>query len=133
LPTSSTASSPPPKPAPEVAGTTSRGARTAAGIWSEGRPRVTIPRCKSLPARIGDPVDAIDTPALVVDLDVLERNLDLMASAVRGAGVALRPHAKSHKCPDIAHAQIERGAVGICCQKVGEAEAFVAAAYATCS
>ena len=50
-----------------------------------------------------------------------------MANAVRGAGVALRPHAKSHKCPEIALAQIERGAVGICCQKVGEAEAFVAA------
>ena len=80
-----------------------------------------------LPARIGDAVDAIDTPALVVDLDAFERNLDLMANAVRGAGVALRPHAKSHKCPNIAFAQIERGAVGICCQKVGEAEAFVAA------
>jgi len=80
-----------------------------------------------LPARPGDSVDAIDTPALVVDLDPFERNLDLMANAVRGAGVALRPHAKSHKCPDIAHAQIERGAVGICCQKVSEAEAFVAA------
>jgi D-serine deaminase-like pyridoxal phosphate-dependent protein len=80
-----------------------------------------------LPARPGDPVDAIDTPALVVDLDPFERNLDLMANAVHGAGVALRPHAKSHKCPDIAHAQIERGAVGICCQKVSEAETFVAA------
>jgi D-serine deaminase-like pyridoxal phosphate-dependent protein len=80
-----------------------------------------------LPARPGDSVDDVDTPTLVVDLDALERNLDLMANAVRGAGVALRPHAKSHKCPDIAHAQIERGAVGICCQKVGEAEAFVAA------
>jgi D-serine deaminase-like pyridoxal phosphate-dependent protein len=80
-----------------------------------------------LPARPGDSVEDIDTPALVVDLDAFERNLDLMANAVRGAGVALRPHAKSHKCPDIAHAQMERGAVGICCQKVGEAEAFVAA------
>ena len=79
------------------------------------------------PARPGDSVDAIDTPALVVDLDPFERNLELMANAVRGAGIALRPHAKSHKCPDIAHAQIERGAIGICCQKVGEAEAFVAA------
>jgi len=82
---------------------------------------------QSPPARPGDSVDDIDTPALVADLDTLERNLDLMANAVRGAGVALRPHAKSHKCPDIARAQIERGAVGICCQKVGEAEAFVAA------
>jgi hypothetical protein len=76
---------------------------------------------------VGDPLAAIDTPALVVDLDALERNLDRMASAVRDTGVALRPHAKSHKCPAIALAQIARGAVGICCQKVGEAEAFVAA------
>mgnify|MGYP003501122498 CR=1 FL=1 len=79
------------------------------------------------PARPGDPVDGIDTPALVVDLDAFERNLDLMANAVHGAGVALRPHGKAHKCPEIALAQLERGAVGICCQKVGEAEAFVAA------
>jgi D-serine deaminase-like pyridoxal phosphate-dependent protein len=50
-----------------------------------------------------------------------------MANAVRGYGLALRPHAKSHKCPEIAHAQVERGAVGICCQKVAEAEVFVAA------
>jgi D-serine deaminase-like pyridoxal phosphate-dependent protein len=82
---------------------------------------------QTLPARPGDSIEDVDTPVLVVDLDVFERNLDLMANAVRGGGVALRPHAKSHKCPDIAHAQIERGAVGICCQKVGEAEAFVAA------
>jgi D-serine deaminase-like pyridoxal phosphate-dependent protein len=79
------------------------------------------------PARSGDAVAAIDTPALVVDLDALERNLDLMANAVRGSGLALRPHAKSHKCPEIALAQIERDAVGICCQKVAEAEVFVAA------
>ncbi len=81
---------------------------------------------QAAPARPGDPLTAIDTPALVVDLDVLERNLDLMANAVRGAGIALRPHAKSHKCVAIAKAQIDRDAVGICCQKVGEAEAFVA-------
>jgi D-threonine aldolase len=79
------------------------------------------------PARVGEPVGHIDTPALIVDLDAFERNLDLMANAVHGAGIALRPHAKSHKCPDIADAQLERGAAGICCQKVGEAEAFVAA------
>ena len=82
---------------------------------------------QSPPARVGDSVEDVDTPALVVDLDPLERNLDLMANAARGSGVALRPHAKSHKCPDIALLQEERGAVGICCQKVGEAEAFVAA------
>ena len=80
-----------------------------------------------IPAREGDAVGDIETPALVVDLDAFERNLDLMANAVHGAGVALRPHAKAHKCPDIADLQIERGAIGICCQNVGEAEAFVAA------
>ncbi len=83
-----------------------------------------------VPARIGDPVAAVETPALVVDLDAFEHNLDLMANAVRGSGVALRPHAKAHKCPDIAKAQIARGAVGICCQKVDEAAAFVQAGIA---
>ena len=82
---------------------------------------------QSPPACPGESIEDVDTPALVVDLDVFERNLDLMANAVRGAGVALRPHAKAHKCPDVAYAQIGRGAVGICCQKVGEAEAFVGA------
>ncbi|MEO6565126.1 MAG: DSD1 family PLP-dependent enzyme [Casimicrobiaceae bacterium] len=83
-----------------------------------------------VPARPGDTLAAIDTPALVVDLDVFEHNLDLMADVVRGAGLQLRPHAKSHKCPDIAKAQIARGAIGICCQKVDEAAAFVAAGIA---
>ena len=83
-----------------------------------------------VPARIGVPLPAVETPALVVDLDAFEHNLDLMANAVRGSGLALRPHAKSHKCPDIAKAQIARGAVGICCQKVDEAAAFVAAGIA---
>jgi D-threonine aldolase len=83
-----------------------------------------------VPARIGDPLEAVETPALVIDLDAFEHNLDLMANAVRGSGLALRPHAKSHKCPDIAKAQVERGAVGICCQKVDEAAAFVAAGIA---
>ena len=83
-----------------------------------------------VPARIGDPLAAVETPALVVDLDAFEYNLDLMANAVRGSGLALRPHAKAHKCPDIAKAQIARGAVGICCQKVDEAAVFVAAGIA---
>ncbi len=83
-----------------------------------------------IPARLGDMLAAVETPALVVDLDVFEHNLDLMADVVRGSGLALRPHAKSHKCPDIAKAQIARGAIGICCQKVDEAAVFVAAGIA---
>ena len=77
------------------------------------------------PARVGDPIDAIDTPALVLELDAFEANLARMADFVRGSRVRLRPHAKSHKCPEIAKRQIALGAVGICAQKTSEAEAFV--------
>src|ERR1700686_505299 len=80
-----------------------------------------------MPAQGDDFLAEVDTPALVIDLDLFERNLAAMSEAVRGKGVRLRPHAKSHKCPEIAKRQIVRGAIGICCQKVGEAEAFVAA------
>jgi D-serine deaminase-like pyridoxal phosphate-dependent protein len=76
-------------------------------------------------ARPGDPIAAIDTPALVLDLDAFERNVERMAAALRGRGVQLRAHAKSHKCPEIARRQVAAGAVGICCQKVSEAAVFV--------
>lgn len=78
-------------------------------------------------AQPGDPLSAVDTPALVLDLDAFERNLERMALALRGSSVRLRPHAKSHKCPQIALRQVAQGAVGICCQKVSEAAVFVAA------
>jgi D-serine deaminase-like pyridoxal phosphate-dependent protein len=77
------------------------------------------------PAEIGMALADVDTPALILDLDAFERNLDLMASAVRGSRLALRPHAKSHKCPEIAKRQIAAGAVGVCVQKAAEAEALV--------
>ena len=80
-----------------------------------------------MPAQVDDLLAEVDTPALVIDLDLFEGNLAAMAEAVGGNGVRLRPHAKSHKCPEIAKRQIAHGAIGICCQKVGEAEAFVAA------
>ncbi len=75
----------------------------------------------------GDALAAIDTPALVLDLAAFERNLDAMQAAATAAGVALRPHAKAHKTPAIALAQLQRGAVGICCQKVSEALPFLQA------
>jgi D-serine deaminase-like pyridoxal phosphate-dependent protein len=82
------------------------------------------------PATPGAPIAAIETPALVVDLDAFERNLDALARDVARRGLRLRPHAKSHKTPEIAKAQIARGAVGICCQKVDEAAVFVEAGIA---
>ncbi|HJU23794.1 MAG TPA: DSD1 family PLP-dependent enzyme [Casimicrobiaceae bacterium] len=78
-----------------------------------------------MPAHVGDRVDAIETPALIVDVDALERNIVRMADATRE--IRLRPHAKSHKCATIARMQVARGAVGVCCQKTDEAAAFVAA------
>ncbi|WP_019142946.1 DSD1 family PLP-dependent enzyme [Noviherbaspirillum massiliense] len=79
------------------------------------------------PAQPGDALEAIETPALILDLDVFESNLQRMMDALQGRQVRLRPHAKSHKCPEIALRQIALGAVGVCCQKVSEAAVFVAA------
>jgi len=64
------------------------------------------------------------TPALVVDIDALERNIAKMAVFARARGVKLRPHAKTHKSSEIARRQIEGGALGVCVAKLGEAEAL---------
>lgn len=77
-------------------------------------------------ALIGEPRSALNTPALVVEKDVLERNIARMAAFARDHGLALRPHAKTHKSLDIAKLQIGAGAAGICCAKLGEAEALTA-------
>jgi D-serine deaminase-like pyridoxal phosphate-dependent protein len=81
------------------------------------------------PQLIGQPGSAalIPTPAAVLDLDAFERNVARMAARAQAAGLALRPHAKSHKCSAVARRQIEAGAVGICCAKLAEAEAMAAA------
>ena len=76
---------------------------------------------------IGMPVDALDTPCLLIDLDKVERNLDAMARAFASTAVRLRPHGKTHKSPALARMQMQRGAVGICCAKLGEAEVMAAA------
>ena len=81
----------------------------------------------TVPARPGMPLAQVQTPSLIVDLDAFERNLRRMRDACKAAGVALRPHAKTHKCPQIAQHQIGHGAVGICCQKLSEAEHFARA------
>src|SRR5216684_4193225 len=64
----------------------------------------------------------LDTPALLVDLSVMERNIDRMARTFRDAGVGWRPHTKGLKVPQIAHQLLSAGAFGVTCAKVGEAE-----------
>jgi D-serine deaminase-like pyridoxal phosphate-dependent protein len=71
-------------------------------------------------------LDDLETPAVVVDLRRLERNLARMAAAADVAGVALRPHAKTHKCPQIARRQLSAGAVGLTVATLAEAEVFAA-------
>jgi D-serine deaminase-like pyridoxal phosphate-dependent protein len=76
---------------------------------------------------IGQSVQAIDTPALVIDLDAMERNLQRMQAFATQHGVRLRPHAKMHKSAVLALRQMQAGAVGVCVQKPSEAVALVAA------
>ncbi|HAC58730.1 MAG TPA: threonine aldolase, partial [Rhodobiaceae bacterium] len=66
----------------------------------------------------------IPTPALVLDLDAFERNVARMAEHCKVNGLGLRPHAKTHKSVTIAKAQVKAGALGVCCAKLGEAEAM---------
>ena len=84
------------------------------------------PLSASLSALIGQPVQNIDTPALVVDLDAMNRNLGRMAEFAKKHGLRWRPHAKLHKSVQLAKLQIAAGAVGICVQKTAEAEIMVA-------
>lgn len=69
----------------------------------------------------------LPTPALTINLDTLERNLDRMADYCREHGLGLRPHTKTHKTPEVGRMQMERGAVGLTVAKVGEAEVMAAA------
>jgi D-serine deaminase-like pyridoxal phosphate-dependent protein len=78
---------------------------------------------------LGSSTEALSTPAVVVDLDVLERNISRMAARARDAAVRLRPHAKTHKCPEIGRLQRAAGAWGLSLAKVGEAEVFVDAGF----
>jgi D-serine deaminase-like pyridoxal phosphate-dependent protein len=75
------------------------------------------------------PLDAIDTPFLCVDPAILDRNLTRRAEHARTAGLALRPHAKTHKCLEIARRQIDSGAIGLTVATIGEAEVFANAGF----
>jgi 3-hydroxy-D-aspartate aldolase len=69
---------------------------------------------------------SFNTPVLVIDLDAFEKNVADMAAYAKASGLRLRPHAKTHKCAEIARRQVAAGAVGVCCAKLGEAEEMAA-------
>ena len=74
-------------------------------------------------------VDDLETPSVLIDLDIMDRNIATMQARCDELGIQFRPHIKTHKIPDIARRQLEAGAVGIACQKVSEAEVFLAAGF----
>jgi D-serine deaminase-like pyridoxal phosphate-dependent protein len=90
------------------------------------KPPTKTPVSDYLAHLVGQSVNAIDTPGLVVDLDAMKRNLLRMAEFARKHGVLWRPHAKMHKSVALAKLQMQAGAVGVCVQKTSEAEAMVA-------
>lgn len=76
------------------------------------------------PAEPGERLERVDTPALILDLDAFEANVTALHAHAAARGVRVRAHGKAHRCPGIALRQVAAGAVGVCCQKVGEAEGF---------
>jgi D-serine deaminase-like pyridoxal phosphate-dependent protein len=84
-----------------------------------------------LHSRFVKKIHDLPTPCLVLDLDRFESNLDKMSRFAKDRGVALRPHAKSHKCVDIAKRQVARGAIGVCAATIAEAEVMTRATCGT--
>src|SRR5262245_30852605 len=80
------------------------------------------PRRKSFYALKTMHISELETPSIIVDLDLLEANIRRLQNYLSQHGIANRPHIKTHKIPAIAQLQINAGAVGITCQKLGEAE-----------
>ncbi|MFP3903082.1 MAG: alanine racemase [Armatimonadota bacterium] len=76
---------------------------------------------------LGEPYDRIDTPALLVDYDILKHNIERVQKAHEAVGLQMRPHIKAHKTPEIAHMQIRAGAIGVTCAKIAEAEVMATA------
>lgn len=70
--------------------------------------------------------ERLPTPALLLDLDIFEKNLRTMAGFAKSAGISLRPHAKTHKCVPVAQRQVRAGALGVCVATIREAEAMAA-------
>jgi D-serine deaminase-like pyridoxal phosphate-dependent protein len=117
------------RPSPSRRTFLSLGAGAAAStVWIPRRVHgyTTVEVASRLEDGVGMSKWDLDTPALCVDLDRLERNIATMQAAAKRFGIATRPHAKTHKSADIAKMQLAAGAIGICTAKLGEAEALMA-------
>ena len=97
------------------------------GDWRQPWPRARERAEEQYGRHRGAPVESLQTPALIVDIDLMERNIATMMGALEGHVAKLRPHTKVQKCPDIALAQIEAGAIGVTVATIWEAAAMAAA------
>src|SRR5687768_1408952 len=93
-----------------------------AGFWSPSSHAHTIDIASS---DIGKSKWDLEAPALCVDLGKMERNLHAVHETLKGTGVGIRPHVKTHKCPAIAKMQMAAGAVGVCAAKLSESETML--------
>ncbi len=106
------------------------GAAVACGTGLTVGASAPAARHEAIPLDAPLAVEDVPTPALLVDVAAMELNLAKMAAHAEEQGISLRPHTKTHKCPLLAKRQMELGAVGVCCAKVGEAEVMVEAGIA---
>ena len=83
---------------------------------------MTTPTATDISPELGSPIETVETPALVIDLDIMERNIEWYASFAQDHDIQLRSHVKTHKTPALAHRQHDRTGGGICCQTLSEAE-----------
>jgi D-serine deaminase-like pyridoxal phosphate-dependent protein len=105
----------------------STAAALSAGLWIPKPAKgYTAIEMRALVAQRGISKWDLDTPALCVDLDKMEKNVATMQAALKGFGLPSRPHAKTHKSADIAKYQLSTGSIGVCCAKLSEAEALAA-------
>ena len=106
---------------------------SAEGVLRTKAHASTLPSMRLHGSLVNQPASRslLNTPALVVSLTKLDRNISSMAAFAIAHQLRLRPHAKTHKCADIAKKQLAAGAVGVCCAKLGEAEALVDAGVTT--
>ncbi|MEX2231281.1 MAG: DSD1 family PLP-dependent enzyme [Cyclobacteriaceae bacterium] len=91
----------------------------AAGLWA---PSLQAQHIDSASTDLGKSKWDLDSPALCVDLDKMAQNIKTVHTRLQGTGVAVRPHIKTHKCPEIAKMQVAAGAVGVCAAKLSESE-----------
>src|SRR5258707_459969 len=94
---------------------------------SDRRMNMSVTASATSSAVVGRPKLDLDTPALCVDLDIMDRNLKKMAGRILGAGKNWRPHTKGQKIPALAHKEILARAMGVTCAKLGEAEVMAGA------